>query len=117
MLNLIGLSNTELKEQYGVANLDKLSAYDGNYSRMLSNLQNFAATIYDEYPNEAVTIMEYMINEGTDISATYEYLGKHYMANGNREAFDGLYEKIPCKDTISGKMILDKLNSVIEADS
>ncbi|MCR5700766.1 MAG: hypothetical protein K6G76_01330 [Lachnospiraceae bacterium] len=114
MLNLIGISNTELKERYGVANLEKLSTYDGNYGRMLSNLQNYAATIYDEYPDEAVTILEYMINEGTDISSTFELLGSYYIQNGNPDACKKLYDRIPDKNSVSGKMIQEKLDRILE---
>ena len=38
MLNLIGISNTELKEKYGPANLELLTIYDQNYSRYICAL-------------------------------------------------------------------------------
>ena len=114
MLNLIGVSNTELKEKYGVANLDKLTSFDQNYSRALSNLQWYASAIFEEYPKEAVTIMEYMIDEGTDISTTYELLGKYYADTNDRVSFDRLFPKIPDKESVSGKTILSKLNRILE---
>lgn len=114
MLNLIGVSNTELKESYGVANLDKLSACDLNYGRMFSNLQNYAAAIYDEYPENAVKIMEYMIREGTDISSTYEMLGNHYLSTNDRASFDKLFPRIPDRKSVSGKTIISKLNQILE---
>ena len=114
MLNLIGVSNTELKEQYGVANLDKLTACDLNYGKALSNLQWYASAIYEEYPKEAVEIMEYMIKEGTDISTTYELLGRYYADVNDRISFDRLFSRIPDKDSLSGKTIQDKLNQVLE---
>ena len=114
MLNLIGVSNTELKEAYGVANLDKLTTCDQNYSRALSNLQWYATAIYDEFPHEAVTIMEYMIKEGTDISTTYELLGRYYASINDRTSFDKLFPAIPDRDSISGKTILNKLDKILE---
>lgn len=115
MLNLIGISNTELKEQYGVANLERLMTCDQNYSRYLSNLQWFASAIYDDYQSDAVRIMEYMINEGTDISSTYELLGKYYKSIGDTASFEALYDKIPDKESVSGKTILAKLDRLSEA--
>lgn len=114
MLNLIGVSNTELKEQYGVANLDKLTTYDLNYGKALSNLQWYASAIYEEHPKEAVEIMEYMIKEGTDISTTYELLGRYYAGVNDRISFDKLFTYIPDRESVSGKTILAKLNQILE---
>ena len=36
MLNLSGITNTELKLEYGAANLDELSAYDANFTEFVS---------------------------------------------------------------------------------
>ncbi|MBR1597782.1 MAG: hypothetical protein IJ661_02580 [Lachnospiraceae bacterium] len=114
MLNLIGVTNTELKEQYGVANLDRLTTYDLNYGKALSNLQWYASAIYEEHPKEAVEIMEYMIKEGTDISTTYELLGTYYAGVNDRASFDRLFPRIPDRDSVSGKTILAKLNQILE---
>lgn len=112
MLNLIGISNTELKSSYGPANLELLTAYDMNYSRYLRTLHAFAETIYEEYPKNAVAILEYCLTIGTDISGTYELLGNYYKEHNESQKFDALYEKIPIKDSISGKVIMKKLNEM-----
>lgn len=110
MLNLIGISNTELKELYGPANLDVLTIYDQNYSRYIRMLQAFSECIYEEYPEKAASIMEYCISIGTDISSTYELLGRYYLEHNDRERFLSLYDKIPVKNSISGKIISNKLD-------
>lgn len=112
MLNLIGISNTELKEQYGPANLELLTIYDQNYSRYLRTLQLFAECIYEEYPADAVSILEYCIATGTDISGTYDLLGHYYLSHGDHKRFLALYDQIPVKDSISGKVIQNKLNQM-----
>ena len=111
MLNLIGISNTELKEQYGPANLETLTTYDMNYSRYIRNLHLLADCIYSEYPKEAVEVWEYCLTIGTDISGTYNALAQHYVTEQNKEHFMRLYDFIPNKETISGKTILSKLDS------
>lgn len=110
MLNLIGVTNTELKENYGPANLDVLATYDQNYSMYTRNLFLYAQTIYEDYPSEAIRMLEYCIQEGTDISGIYELLGRHYKSQGNTAAFSHLYEVIPDANSISGKMIRNKLD-------
>ncbi len=111
MLNLIGISNTDLKEQYGPANLELLTMYDMNYSRYIRNLHLLAECIYNEYPEQAVEIWEYCLSIGTDISGTYNALAKHYTDKQDDESFMKLYDYIPDKNTISGKTILNKLDS------
>ncbi len=112
MLNLIGISNTELKERYGPANLELLSNYDQCYAKYLRTLQLFAETIYEEYPEKAVSVLEYCIQTGTDISGTYALLGQYYLEHGRTDAFERLYDLIPQKDSISGKTILRKLDQL-----
>ena len=41
MLNLTGISNTDLKLQYGTANLTILSEYDNNFSEMVALLPEY----------------------------------------------------------------------------
>ncbi len=114
MLNLIGMSNTDLKEQYGPANLELLTMYDMNYSRYIRNLNLLAQCIYPECPKEAVAIWEYCLSIGTDISGTYEGLGTHYVSHNQTDQFESLYDYIPQKDSISGKTILRKLDNLKE---
>lgn len=110
MLNLIGVSNTELKESYGPANLEPLSIYDQNYSRYIRTLYLYAACIYEEYPEKAVAMLEYALTIGTDISGTYELLGKHYLKYQQTENFKKLYDYIPIPESIIGKTIINKLD-------
>jgi hypothetical protein len=110
MLNLTGISNTELKETYGPANLEVLSIYDQTYARYIRTLYLLADIIYPYYPAEAAKLSEYCISIGTDISGTYELLGKYYLAHNERERFEELYQHIPDKESISGKTIINKLD-------
>ena len=112
MLNLIGVTNTELKETYGPSNLELLTTYDQNYSLYIRNLHLVADCIYPEYPDKAVSIWEYSLSVGTDISGTYTSLGQHYVNEHNKEHFLKLYEYIPNTNTISGKTILRKLDEL-----
>jgi len=110
MLNLIGISNTELKASYGPANLELLGIYDMNYGKYLRTLHLYAQTIQEEYPAKAIQVWEYAIALGTDISGTYEELGKHYLSQGRTEEFNTLYDKIPNPDSLGGKNIKQKLD-------
>ncbi len=117
MLNLIGVSNTELKEQYGPANLEILSYYDQNYTRYMRSLYLYAQGIYEEYPSEAVSILTYCIETGTDISGIYELLGTYYIQHGRTTELEQLYTRIPDTTSISGKMIISKLDRLKNNES
>lgn len=112
MLNLIGISNTELKEQYGPANLEQLTICDQNYSLYIRTLHLLAECIYDEQPKAAISIGEYCLSIGTDISGTYDLLGRHYLSTHNQEQFMRLYDYIPVPDSIAGKTIISKLDAM-----
>ena len=112
MLNLLGVTNTELKEQYGPANLEQLSICDQNYCQYIRTLHLFAECIYIEYPKEAVEILEYCLSIGTDISRTYDLLGHYYLSIHDQERFLQLYNRIPDPASIAGKTIINKLNSM-----
>ncbi|MCI8508721.1 MAG: hypothetical protein HFJ06_09200 [Lachnospiraceae bacterium] len=117
LLNLIGISNTDLKKAYGPANLELLSIYDQNYSRYIRTLHLLAECIYEEYPDKAVAVLEYCVSLGTDISGTYYLLGQYYLNHNDAEHFTALYDKIPDKNSISGKVILNKLSNLQNPDS
>ena len=112
MLNLIGVSNVELKERYGPANLEQLSSADANYSRYIRTLSLYADCIMDEFPKEAVAISQYCIRIGTDISSTYVLLGNYYYSHEQIEQFNSLYDAIPDKESIAGKTIVRKLENI-----
>lgn len=94
IVNLTGISNTDLKLRYGVANLPILSQYDQCYTHLVRTLQLWASYLYDNgYEKECVTILEFAIDTGTDISKTYRLLAGIYVKNGEKEKLDSLKTK------------------------
>lgn len=84
IVNLTGYSNTDLKLEYGTANITVLSEYDQNYTILVRTLQQWADTLYDAgYVEEACVLMEFAVSTGTDISRTYYKLADIYMASGD----------------------------------
>ncbi len=94
IVNLTGISNTDLKLKYGVANLPLLTHYDQCYTHLARTLQLWASYLYDNgYENECVTILEFAVETGTDISGTYRLLAGIYVKNGEKEKLDSLKAK------------------------
>lgn len=79
IMNFTGHSNTDLKLEYGTANLEALTEYDQNYTVLVRTLQKWAdCLIAGGYQKEAVPLMEFAVSTGTDISRTYYILAEYY---------------------------------------
>lgn len=94
IVNLTGISNTDLKLQYGVANLPILTHYDQCYTQLARTLQSWATRLYENgYESDCIPILEFAIETNTDISGTYKLLAKIYVKNGNKTKLDTLKAK------------------------
>ena len=83
IVNLTGWSNTDLKLEYGTANLTLLSEYDQNYTVLVRTLQKWAdLLIRNHYQEEAVPLMEFAVTTGSDVSRTYYALADYYTSTG-----------------------------------
>lgn len=79
IVNLTGYTNTDLKLEYGVANLQTLMEYDAHYTTLVTSLQEVADALFDESRyEETCRILEFAILTGTDISASYRMLIELY---------------------------------------
>lgn len=113
ILNLTGFTNTDLKMEYGTANITELSLYDENYTTLVTTLQKWADILLDSgYEEEAVKIMEFMVSTGSDIGKTYRLLGKYYLKNKREEDFEGLYEKLEFTRSLNKPYIIESLNDL-----
>jgi len=93
IVNLTGISNTDLKFQYGAPNINLLTEYDQNYTMLARTLQKWAAILYENgYVEETKTILEFAISTRTDISKSYYLLADIYLRDGQPEKIASLIE-------------------------
>lgn len=79
IVNFTGYTNTDLKLEYGTANITCLSEYDQNYTLLARTLQEWAEILYAaDFADDAQTILEFAISTRTDISRTYYLLADIY---------------------------------------
>lgn len=91
ILNLSGISNTDLKFKYGAANFNKLSDCDNNFNLMTNTLQKWGERFYSKgFLPEAVTVLEYAVECRTEISKTYLLLSKIYKEQNTPEKIGSL---------------------------
>jgi hypothetical protein len=79
ILNLTGITNTDLKLQYGVANLSRLAQYDENFASMQRTFSKWGTRLREHgYKKEAVTVLEYALSLGCDARSISNTLKELY---------------------------------------
>lgn len=92
IVNLTGFTNTDLKLEYGTANITPLSQYDQNYTVLVRTLQQWADLLLDsDLTDDAETVLAYAVSIGTDVSHTYYALAKIY---AGRKEYDKIADLI-----------------------
>ncbi|MBQ7933481.1 MAG: hypothetical protein IJ327_01655 [Lachnospiraceae bacterium] len=93
IVNLTGYSNTDLKLEYGTANITQLSQYDQSYTLLVSTLQKWAEYLYQAgFMQETLQILEFALSTGTDVSKTYYLLAELYISRGEPDKITHLIE-------------------------
>ncbi len=99
IVNFTGISNTDLKLQYGAPNIDLLMEYDKNYLELVRSLYRYGRLLYDlELKDEASAILEYALSIKTDISANYTLLATIYK---EKNEIDRINYVISCAEELT----------------
>lgn len=109
-VNLTGLTNTDLKLEYGTANITALTEYDQNYTLLAGTLQQWADLLYNEgYIDETRQILEFAVSTRTDVSRSYDLLSDIYLQNGQPEKIAGLIQTAETLNSLNKEVILRHL--------
>lgn len=110
IVNLTGYTNTDLKMEYGAANIAALSEYDQSYTLLASTLQKWADILWTaDYKKEAVSIMEFALETRTDVSAAYYKLAEYYHAQGEDSRIASLIETAESLRSLNRNVIVRTL--------
>ena len=114
ILNLTGLTNTDLKMQYGPANLPTLMEYDQNFTEMLLALTDYSNCLIElNHMDKAVPVLEFCIRVGSDVSSHYTILGNYYKSGGQTAKLKDLRDKVSALNSLTKSSILQKLDNII----
>ena len=112
ILNLTGISNTDLKLQYGAANLNILSDCDANFTTLARTLAAYGEQLAAlGYWQDAIRVLEFGISCGTDISKNYTLLGSLYKEHGKTAQLNSLIETVKNTDLLLKDLILQQLQT------
>ncbi len=113
ILNLTGMSNTDLKIKYGVANLSVLSEYDENFSKLCRAIVRLSAALKENgFDEQAEAFLEFGIKCGSDVSANYFMLAEYYLEKGNTKGLSRLKTSAQALNSLSKNVILKKLETL-----
>ena len=91
MLNLNGLSNTELKLYYGPANLEALTAYGDSFSQFTQWIVDYATFLEEQgFLTEAISVLEKGISLRSDLSENYIRLANLYQKTSRTDSLRAL---------------------------
>ncbi len=115
ILNLTGKTNTDLKLQYGAANLDALTEIGENYNTLIILLVDYAKALMqkDDY-EEAAKILEYGASIRSDISSNYMLLGDCYVALHRVSKIPVIRQQVESMDLLLGHKIVSYLDELTE---
>lgn len=115
VLNLTGQTNTDLKIRYGAANLNILSAADGNYTKLVQAISYLAGDYMDnQHIEEAKTLLEYGISIGTDSKRNYLMLASIYKEEGRADKINDLIDSALHIDSLLRDSIVSSLKNLMD---
>lgn len=114
IVNLTGYTNTDLKLEYGTANITILSEYDFHYTNLAALLQKLAEKLH-ESGNDALAVMtlEFAVSTNTDVSKSYYLLAQLYIDAHTPEKIFDLMESAQNIKSIQRDIILKHLGELL----
>lgn len=116
IVNFTGITNTDLKLTYGVANLPTLTEYDQNYTLLCRTIYDLGRELNSlEKKEAAITVLEQGVKCGSDISANYLLLADLYLETGRRSNIAKLISSAENINSMTKKSTIAKLNEKMYA--
>lgn len=110
IVNLTGYTNTDLKLEYGTANINILSDYDFHYTNMVTLLQKLAELLHACSEDALATeVLEFAVSTGTDVSKSYYLLAELYTEDGTPEKIGQLIAQADKLHSLMKDTIVQKL--------
>ena len=113
IVNLTGYTNTDLKLEYGTANITILSDYDFHYTNLAILLQKLAEMLH-ESGNDllAIETLEFAVSTNTDVSKSYYLLAQLYNEAHTPEKIASLIDSAQNIKTMQRDTIIKKLQEL-----
>ena len=111
LVNLTGMTNTDLKLKYGILNFKKLSEYNDNFTKFVSMLESLQADAAS-----ANELLEFAVEQGADSKNVYSLLANAFISMSKTDRLAELVEKAKQLNSLSRDGIVSMLES-LQADA
>jgi len=113
IVNLTGMTNTDLKLKYGAPNLPLLTQYDQSYVTLARTLQEAAVDLFKSGNIEkAKAYLEFAVDTNTDVSQSYYLLADIYEKLGEPDEISKLETRATELNSIMKNSILENLADI-----
>lgn len=116
IINLTGISNTDLKLTYGAPNFPYLSECDQNFTDLVRTLNQWGSRLLElNRPSDARKVLEFAVECRSDVSTTYQMLSSLYVQSKESEKILDLIKTAETLDTLLKNNILTNLENAYVA--
>ncbi len=111
LLNLTRVTNTDLKLTYGVPNFETMSKIGDDYDRVTVLLNKYAEALMEAgRTDDVITVLEFAVGTGTDISESYTMLANCYKQKALDTKLDILKNQVEQSSLYFKDSILEKIS-------
>ena len=111
LLNLTGMSNTDIRITYGTPNFETMSRIGEDFDRMTVLLNKYAHALMEEKRyDDVITVLEFAVGVGTDVSESYTMLAKCYQLKEMDSKLEMLRSQVEQSSLILKDSILNKIS-------
>lgn len=115
LLNLSGMSNSDLKITYGLPNFETMSKIGEDFDRSCVLLNSYAKALVEaNMTKDAQTVLEFAIGVGSDLSESYIMLADIYKKSSQSEKLNFLREQISNSNMLLKNHILNKIDDSVQ---
>lgn len=116
ILNLTGKTTTDIKSEYGPANLAVLDEYDSNFTLLAKTVYAYGEQLHRlGFDHEAMKVLRFGIDSLSDISGNYKLLATLYAKYDQPERIKELKEIADGLDSLMKNTILRILDEISSA--
>ncbi len=113
VVNLSGITNTDVRLSYGKGNMNELSKADSRFITLLRTLNSLSSGYISKgYEEEGEKLLDFAVSLGSDIRSGWRMLGELYLKRDDTAALSELIKKAEALDSPKREGILKELRSL-----
>ena len=118
ILNLTGMTSTDIKLEYGPANLAKLDEYDQNFTLFAQTIYAYGERLHTlGFDHEAMRVLRFGIDSLSDISGNYKLLATLYIKYGQGDKIPELKETAMKLNSLLKNSIIKYLDELTQENT